>query len=311
MDKEIVPGVYQFQFPTRFRPNTPATLSLPVVNTVEGFVTSPTRRGFRFLDVPTFQDGFAEYDPRVVNLFRWEGLDGSVVRAGDRLIVSISRLSIPLDPDSPAGAVAFPPVARGVLLPTPLTLQYVVPPGFFGFGTTVLFEVTLERSPGFGIAASYTRLFQLPIRFVNLFPAAMSSAFAENTPASKMTKTADPDGDGISNWLEWLSNTDPNQANTQKNLSSLSFVPPSSARSGGSGSGHWEMSLDRPSHLPTTVSISVQSSPDLKTWTAITDTDPQWEVIDDREQPQLRVISKTPGLAEKRYFRVNFADTAP
>ncbi len=333
MEKEIVEGVYQFSFPTRGRQTTPMYLNFPIKNSVESYVSKPVKQGFRFLGVAPYVDGFALYDSRVSNTFYWEGLTTTTVSSGDRLYVGFRRM---VDLDDPDSALLytdysgdgerdfdlddpiydFPPPdlpndfpGARILMSTPRTTSYTLPSGFFrptpaNPNPSTMLEITLERDPLSGLGIVNRRLFQLPIRFVNTFTGAMVSSFPEGTSAAMMDKDADPDGDGISNWVEWLSNTDPSKPNAPKTLSALSFVPPSAAKAGEPVSGYYEMSLDKAEGTIVGADVDVESSTDLKTWTLLTASDPQWSRVD--EVSRIRVISKTPTLTEKRYFRIKY-----
>lgn len=338
MEKEIVQGTYQFSFPTRGYPSSPRYLSFPVTNSVEGYVTKPIKGGFRFTNVPSYNGGFAEYDPRVTNEFKWEGLVASLIGPSDRLYIGFRRMVNENDPDdlgavnaiaNPDGTVGqpiynFPPPGADpdafpgtrIRLVSPVQSSYTLPPGFFDANPATpnlrgatLMEVTLERDPLIGLSSVSSRKFVLPIKFVNTFPGAMAAAFPEDTPASLMAKDADPDGDGITNWVEWLSGSNPNEANAPKTLSALSFVPPSAAKSGEPGEGYYQLTFDRPADLRGG-SVSIEMSGDLVTWATVPtdDSNPIWKTIDDPAEPQIRVISKTKDLTDKKYFRAKLTN---
>ncbi|RYD37151.1 MAG: hypothetical protein EOP87_04100 [Verrucomicrobiaceae bacterium] len=322
MEREIVPGVYLFRFPMINRPTTPLYLNFPVRATVEGFVEKPIRGGFRFTGVGPFSpSGFAQYDVNLISEFRWEGLNQGGVSSGDRLYISFRPLSgLGNNPDAPLIVVTdangfetfpndFPPVPNvRILLPSPVQNFYNLPPGFFAVGDNTVLELTLERDPRVGLSAVSTRRFQLPITFVAGFPGAMAAAFPKDTPAALMEKNADPDGDGVSNWLEWLSGSDPYTANAPASLSQLAFVPPTTRRSGQTTPGYWHMSIDRRAGLPAGVSVTVESSTDLESWAPVEENDPHWLIEDIRTEPRIRILSRTPELTDKRYFRVKYND---
>jgi hypothetical protein len=325
MEREILPGNYQFRFPALGRPNVPLYLNFPVLPTVEGYKDDSIKQGFRFVNVgPWSTDGFAEYDMRLMSQFRWEGLTPAGVASTDRLYIGFRRPNNPNDPNSgfelngsgqpiydfpPPGAnVNLFPGTR-IRLPSPLQNFYNLPPGFFRTANRrTILQLTLERDPKTGLGAVSYRNFELPIVFVGTYPGAMAEAFPKDTPAAMMAKNADPDGDGVSNWLEWLSGTDPNTANAPASLSQLAYVPASTRRSGQTIPGYWHMSIDRRANLPSAVSVVVESSTDLKNWTPVPKDDPHWIIEDINEEPRIRILSRTPELTDHRYFRVKYHD---
>lgn len=329
MEKEIVEGVYRFKFPTLNRPTIPLYLSFPVKNTVEGYVTKPIKQGFRFVNVPAFNSsGFAQYGIDEVMQFRWEGFTSNLVLNGDRLYLSFRKLTNPNDPTSAPVSVDddgifFPPRSLTssnvrILLPSPVQNYFNIPADFIYsviqtsgdpdlLAGRFLLVVELVRDPEINLSVASTRNFELPIQLVATFPGAMAAAFPEGTSSSVMAKDADPDGDGISNWIEWLSGTDPTKANAPKTLSSMSFVPPTPGKDG--EPGFWQMTLERPERLVSTAKITVESSADLKTWTTIGASDAEWEVVDIATEPQIVVKSKVSSLASKRYFRAKYVYT--
>jgi hypothetical protein len=310
MESEIKPGTtYSFSFPTLNFPERPFYLNFPISFHSEGYKGNGLEGAFRFKNVGPFDGGFAQYDPRLVNFFRWEGFNTSNLMAGDIHFVTVADVTVPGDADSAIGPVIFPPGGSGarIRLTTPTQTEYVLAPGFIGLGREAIFNLEMERRPALGgVKAVSYRSFQLPIKFVNLFAGAMAAAFPDTATAASKAKDADPDGDGIPNWIEWLSATNPTKANAPKTLSSMSFVPPSAVRSGEPTEGYWQMTLDRPIALKDPRSVIVEHSTDLKVWTEIAVGDPNWTVIDEPLVSKVRIISNGPELADKRYFRVRY-----
>lgn len=318
MDAEIKVGErYEFRFPRVNFPDVVVGQAYGIIPAPEGYVTKPVKGGFRFLSVPKYDgNSFAEYDYRVVNFLKWEGLISNALIGTEQLYLSFKKATG--DGAAPAGSIIFPPpgfdddgntgIERYLRLPQGIAqTSYDIPPGIFAEGTKVIAELVFLRPEfmGAGNQQPARRVFELPMIFANTLTGFLAASFPTGTPAASRTKYADPDGDGIPNWIEWLSGTDPAKANAPKNLSTLSFVPPSSARSGEPTNGFWQMTLDRPMGLPDGA-VDVQSSSDLKTWATISNTDPDWKKEDNKEVPYIRIISQNPELVGKRYFRVKY-----
>lgn len=309
MENEVLLGSYEFQFPRRFQPKQNTILKFDVTPMVEGYKSSGVPGGFRFVNTGPFADGFAQYDYRVVNSFEWSGIVPSTVAGTDIGYLSFKSVS---DATAPAGATVFPPVAGlRIRLTSPYLTTYSLPPGFFGVNSQAVLELTIERQTGTGLGAVSSRTFQLPIKFVNTFAGFAAVSFPESTPAVSKAAGADPDGDGISNWVEWLSGSNPNKANPPKTLSALSFVPASAAKSGEPSGGFWQMTMQRgEQNLETGNGLTVESSTDLKNWSELPkSSDPQWAWDD--SGPLIKVYSKSATLTDKRYFRVKYKTSVP
>jgi len=326
MEREITNGIYQFKFPMLGRPNTPLYINFPVRATVEGYVERPIKQGFRFTNVGPFDsNGFAQYDQNLISNFTWTGLTAGGVSSGDRLYIGFRKMSTASEADSalvttgglyPQEVFDFPPESTSIpyfpgtriLLTSPVQSFYNLPAGFFSSPDTTVLELTLERDPRVGLSAVSVRKFQLPIRFVAGFPGAMAAAFPKDTDPALMAKDADPDGDGVPNWLEWISGTDPYTANAPASLSQMTFVPSSTRRSGQTIPAYWYMAINRTANLPERVGVEIESSTDLHNWTKVSENDPHWIIEDIRSEPHVRILSRTPEITDQRYFRVRYND---
>lgn len=311
MEDEILGGqVYTFTVPKlktlteTGAPKKTVALEFGVQRMVEGYVKSPIPGGFKFVNVNAFEDGFAEYDPRVISNFQWSGINQGTISSTDVTYVSFRELDA-TDPNAEGGAIQFPPNGERMRLTSPIDPEYSLPPGFTVFGEAVLFELTLERFSGIGDGGPSRRIFQLPVKFVNTFAGAMAVSFPANASDAIKAPEADPDGDGISNWVEWLSGTNPNKANTPKTLSALTRVNASSTRSGEPSVARWEMSFDIPKGLSQAQldNIYPESSTDLKTWTRV-GTAGDWKEVIDVANSKIYVRNSAESLGDKRYFRM-------
>ena len=309
MNDEIIPGgQYQFRFPRVNYPDLIFGQSYGIRPAPEGYVTKPVKGGFRFLNVPAFSGGFAQYDARIVNLIQWDGLISNALIGTEQLYLSFRAAGI--DGAAPAGPIVFPPGNTGSQIRLPQGIaqkSFELPPGLFAPDMKMIVELVFSRPEfiGAGNQQPARRVFQLPIQLVNSFKGFAATAFPAKTAAKLKTADADPDKDGIPNWMEWLNGSDPMKANTLKNLSGMGFVPPSAAKSGEPSGGFWQMTLDREIGLPANA-VEIQISSDLKTWAALSNSDPDWTKDDNVELPYVRIISKNPELAGKRYFRVKY-----
>jgi len=310
MDDEIIPGgQYQFRYPRVNAPNVIFGQSFGIRPAPEGYVKKPVKGGFRFINVAAFNgQGFAQYDSRVVNILQWEGIISTALTGSEQLYLSFRAAGN--DGIDPAGPIVFPPGDTGSQIRLPQGVaqtSFDIPPGLFGNGKKLIAELVFSRPEfmGAGNQQPARRVFQLPIQFLASFSGFTASYFSASTPLASKAADADPDGDGIANWIEWLAGTDPTTANAPKNLSGLSFVPPSAVKSDEPSGGFWQMTLDREPGLPPNA-VDVQISSDLKTWTTLSSTDPDWKKDDNADLPYIRIISKNPELAGKRYFRVKY-----
>lgn len=230
-ESEVVKGVYQYRFPRLKQPNIPAPLSATVFPMAEGIAKLNNKvSGFDFEGVlkkklisPTNTEGlpagYVELSSLKPNTLSWKGLTPSDVYSNvDRLYFSIrvmennndpaSALDLTDDRTSSPQAI-FPPYITGrdprILLPSPYTTSFVVPPILEG-GAKGVVQIELSRSFNTGgVAYDFSnRKFEVPIIIVNRY-----TDYAEVRGIPKASITDDSDSDGFNNLTEWILDSDP------------------------------------------------------------------------------------------------------
>lgn len=220
MEEEIVLGSYIFSFPRLGNPDLPIPIAVTYSPIPEGF--DPSARYpddlFRYTSGVFDANGFYLMDHRLTNIVTWIGNNvTNTSPATDQL-----RLQI-IDPDAadPADVVIFPPngeeVTGDLVIPNPLTQEFIFPPLLSGFeagnvfGETAEFRLRFSRVRSTSAIAFDTsrRFFNFNIRFVDSFEGFRISAFPPGQPASQTAANSDFDGDGQSNVYEYGRQTDP------------------------------------------------------------------------------------------------------
>lgn len=204
MNEEIVPGQYIFTFPRLGRAETAPPVEIPVVflPMPEPLGTTKSRQGFRFTSGLWDRD-FIQFDPRVINQINWTGTDISVVRPGDRSYFSIENTTAP--GGSAVDGRDFPPTGTSVLLTTPTTSTYTLPPFFLNVGDEGEMLLSYQRNlPSNGIAYDVSvRDFRVKVRMIDTYFGFAQITFPLATPLQSFQPTADVDLDGVSNIEEY------------------------------------------------------------------------------------------------------------
>ena len=336
MDQQVVTGLYQFSFPRLGTPEVSALLPVTYYPIPEGYKrTAGIRQGFRFTKLNNKAlaydaAGFVGVDPRVPNIFSWEGNTADLVfPSADSLYVSISDLAAtpvgnPDRPIHPTNNTVYPgffvPIASKdsrVLQATPMVTEVVIPPGFVTPpiatpAREAIFRVALERN-----AASSTvcydissRTYELPIRFVNTYEGWAAIAFRPGIPASMRAPGANPDGDAYTNYVEWRNNrlgVTPIFPNPMVRdvipPPVLTFVQARPTRSTDSaGTSHWETSQPKTESAYPPITYEYEFSADMQNWSVVTADNPDWLVID--SETEIKIQSKHEMLSGAGFLRV-------
>lgn len=223
MNSETVPGSYYFRFPKLNNPTVPLSIAATVRPLPEGYAKVNSQyTGVNFNTGLGFdEDGFMRVSFNKPTTIRWTGFAQNLLNANvDKLYFSIRYLLDPEDPlsetvfvnpitnESPASL--FPGFVTGrdprILLPTPFTSSFSIPP-IFRLGQTGVVELELNRSlPNSGsIFDTSTRRYQIPIRFVSAYSDYASRSFGNNRKKAGITE--DFDSDGFNNLTEWVLNS--------------------------------------------------------------------------------------------------------
>jgi hypothetical protein len=336
MDQKIVPGRYEWAFPTLKNPERNYVIPVNYYAPPEGYKTqNNVRRGFRFTklnDKPLVwtSDGYIAMDPRLVNHIEWEGNTAEYIfPAVDQLFFSIPDLGTPLalNPErSELVTTLFPafvaPGTSRVLLPHPLQTGFYLPPGFVRLTNPPsegVIDVELVRMvPTSSVAFdSSTRSYQMPCRFVNTYEGWAAVAFKAGTPAYMREPGANPDGDAYTNYIEWrnwvfgtaLGAAAPNNLRPNPMVRDtipppvLTFVQARATRSTDSaGTAYWETSHRKTEAAYPPIKYEYEYSTDMVNWTVVGDDHPDWVVIE--TDTEIKARSKHETLAGNGYLRV-------
>lgn len=352
MDSDMVTGQYSFLFPRRLDPyGPPVQLAVDLQAIPEGYIEkNNVRQGLRFTKlngnpIRWTADGYVEMDPRLVNTIEWFGNNSSnIFGSSDIMHFSISDLGPgPGDPtrDEVRGADGrivslFPrftgtPGVPRVLLPHALTQTVSVPPGFIPLTNPPaegVVRLELHRNVASTVVTADTssRIYQLPVRFVDTYEGWAALVFPIGTPNALRARTADPDGDNRNNESEWLAKTNPMDPNSHPAPPRLAFVPTSEVpRSqedptpGGpdlgpieneqATSGYWEIRYPMALSSPAT-EYEFEFSNDLMVWMPVAESGPNWIEIREpavagmERDPDLIVRSKSATISGPGFFRV-------
>lgn len=217
MKDEVVLGQYVFTYPLLNAPDTAPPVAIPVTYAKMPEGVDPAgrefveREQFRYTNLNWDGNGSLLFDPRITNYLTWQGNNGgNTIQNIDQL-----RLSF-LDPttvgvEGVEEVILFPPSQTPLLIPDPLTQEYIIPPFFFQVGDEALLRLRFDRLLGSNAVAFDTsvRLFEVNVRFIDTYAGFKLVAFPIGATEQQRAASFDFDGDGQSNAYEFGLQTDP------------------------------------------------------------------------------------------------------
>lgn len=321
-DGEVVPGTYIYHFASITNPGVPVVIPINQFPKLDGYrKVNNVRQGVRFTDVE-YDDGFAVLDPFVINTITWQGntID-FIAPAVDNLFLSIKRLVDPTDPlsdPSEIDAPLFPGFtgagATNVLLPSALDTSFILPPNFVDAGETGLLELEfiIFRPTSAVVYEDSIRRFRMPVKVLDPFLGFTAAALPPGATAEQMAAHFDFDGDGITNFEEWVFKSDPADKNSVPGSPKVNMVnvAPDELLPGpvtfdsipetGSQSA-LEYKVAKLTNPVPKLKYAIEYSTDMNTWQEISANDSSWVLTETREQ--IKVMSSGTGSDVGGFFR--------
>lgn len=325
-DGEAVPGTYRFNFAALTHPVNPAVLSVNLFPKLDGYrKINNQNQGVRFLNV-AYDDGFAMLDPFVLNTVKWEGNGVSLISAtSDVAYFSIKRLEDPSDPLSDPDLESVPlfpnfsgPNISRVVLRSPLDTSYIIPPNFMQPGNTgvIDLEFVITRRTSGVIFEQAVRRFRLPVRVTNPFASMIAANLPPGTTAQQRSADYDFDGDGFSNFNEWVFGSNPALASSLPPVLGIQKVAPAPASkyatmavtSKNSPAEAFEFRVPKLTETNPKLRYAIEFSKDMITWNEIQVGDPAWTLVNGYSEIKATStgVNNTPG----GFFRAKVAVAA-
>ncbi len=321
-DGEVVPGTYRYNFAALPDTQRPLYVKPPIVININEFPKLDGYRkinsqpqGVRFKNV-TYDDGFALLNPFDLNIISWEGNTVSFISPSvDTLFFSIKQLTDTTDPlsDPDPGPPLFPNfVAVGqtrVILPNALETTFTLAPNFLNPGETGLIdlEFTTFRPTTSVIYENATRRFRLPVKVINPFLSFIAASLPPGTTALQMAADYDFDGDGISNFTEWVFGSNPSNANSvpsSPGVNTVSVAAPAGITTFDTipevGSA-LQYKVPKLRNAVPALKYTIEYSKDLATWQTIKADNTSW-IISETDK-EIKVTGSSTNTDTGGYFR--------
>ena len=331
-DGEVVPGTYRYSFASLANPLVPINIDINQFPKLDGYRKINSQpQGVRFKNV-TYDDGFAVLNPFVLNTITWEGNTSSLIFPSvDLSYFSIKRLTDPTDPlsdpviynllgpfivDPTTGFLIpnptiplFPNFAGAsdtrVLLQNALNTSFILPPNFIDPGQTgvIDLEFVIYRPTSGVVYENSTRRFRLPVKVTNPFVFFIQAALPPGATAQQMAADYDYDGDGVSNFTEWVFGSDPKLKSSvpgSPGLNTVTPTPPAGQTAlkfnpGEGSQSTLEYKVPKLKNTVPALKYSIEYSADMKIWTQITSSNPAWILSETHDQIKVTGSSTNPG----------------
>lgn len=304
-DGELVTGTYRYNFQAIASEIIPVVIDVNLFPGMDGFRKFNNQlRGFRFINVRWDDDGFMILDPFVINTVKWEGNTTSFVSpTNDQLFLSIKGLSDPADPTSDPIESIFPNfVAPGddrVLVRSPLATEYLLPPFFLTPGQSGLMRVDHQRfrpTNNLVFDRSVT-LHTIPVRVANPFGSFVRAMLPAEAEEDDFAPDADFDGDGVSNFTEWVFGSDPADPNSVPNMPKLKRTASDTssddlAAKSAISEDKVEFSVQMLKFPEPPLLYEIQHSADLGNWETITGDNADWKLVTDQDTNELKAVAR-------------------
>lgn len=310
-DGEIVPGRYEYNFPSLASTTIPLVLAMNLFPKLDGYRKINSQpQGFRFLNV-TYDDGFAVLNPYDLNVISWEGNTNTLIFPGtDNLFFSIKPLANPADPLSdpvqydgqgplviignaivPNPTIPLFPNFVGssdarVLLPSPLDKSFILPPNFLDPGQSGIIDMEFDiyRPTSAVIYEETTRRFRMPVRVLNPFANFIQASLPPGATSQQMAADYDYDGDGFSNFTEWVFKSNPGAKGSLPGLPTITSSSPtpsegqvaSKSTTGETPQSVMEYKVAKLTNSVPKLEYAIEYSKDMVTWNEITSGNPSW-----------------------------------
>jgi len=291
---EYVPGVYIYSVPSIVNPDIKLSLRTQIYNAPESMAYAKGNRGFSITGT-RWNKGSMELDPRLLTRVSWSGITPSNTVGTDNVYFSMYEaypntgdLVIPSRILYPT-----PDVPYKLLSPFITTLEII--PFAFQKGERAIARLHWTRNLATSAVATDVsqRTFDWRCRFVDSYEGHSYYELPVGTLEAERLGTADFDGDGVSNLVEFAFSQDDGDdiASTPEIIANAELQPVLPAMQVDPVSGQAFMNIEKRLNVGSAIIYTVQYSTNGKKWTTITAKNKLFDIIEDNEEV-LRVRSK-------------------